>query len=125
MSVRSASSGHVDWAGYQFTVAVFAIAFATLLATLPSPAQLWIERQDELGDDIDVESLLPFPGADRGADRHGSLGVEDADPAGELAGIAFDVLAQRLVAVHGKAMQARWELDTNGGLGEQDFADGG
>jgi hypothetical protein len=32
---------------------VFAIAFATLLATLPTPAQLWIERQNEFGlDDI-------------------------------------------------------------------------
>jgi hypothetical protein len=53
ISVLSATSGHVDWAGYQFTIAVFAIAFATLLATLPAPAQLWIERQHELGvDDV-------------------------------------------------------------------------
>jgi hypothetical protein len=53
ISLVSATSGHVDWAGYQFTIAVFAIAFATLLATLPAPAQLWIERQHELGiDDV-------------------------------------------------------------------------
>lgn len=53
LSLQSARSGHLDWATYQFTASVFAIAFATLLAALPSPAQLWIERQHELGvDDV-------------------------------------------------------------------------
>src|SRR2546428_11901101 len=53
ISVRSAQSAHMDWAGYQLTGAVVSLAFATLLATLPSPAQLWIERQHELGvDDV-------------------------------------------------------------------------
>lgn len=37
VSIESARYRHVDWAAYQFTVAVFAIAFATLLAALPSP----------------------------------------------------------------------------------------
>ncbi len=53
VSVVSALSGHLDWAAYQFTASVFAIASATLLAALPAPAQLWIERQHELGvDDV-------------------------------------------------------------------------
>jgi hypothetical protein len=53
VSIVSALSGHLDWAGYQFTASVFVIAFATLLAALPAPAQLWIERQHELGiDDV-------------------------------------------------------------------------
>jgi hypothetical protein len=48
VAVRSAISGHVDWAGFLINFAVLAIAFAALLATLPTPATLWIERQYEL-----------------------------------------------------------------------------
>jgi hypothetical protein len=53
LALISALRGHVDWAGFQVSLSVLVIAGASLLATLPTPAKLWIERQHELGiDDV-------------------------------------------------------------------------
>src|SRR5258706_597348 len=62
VAVQSARAGHIDWAGFQVTIAVLAIAVATLLATLPTPAHLWIERQYELEVDDVIFYLYDEPG---------------------------------------------------------------
>jgi len=60
-ATQSAVSGHVGWSSFQVTIAVLAIAAATLLATLPMPAKLWVERQYELGVDDVIFYLYDEP----------------------------------------------------------------
>jgi len=36
VAARSATSDHVDWAGFQVTLSVLVVALATLVATLPT-----------------------------------------------------------------------------------------
>jgi len=62
VAVQSARTGHVDWAGFQVTISVLGIAVATLFATLPMPARLWIERQYELEVDDVIFYLYDEPG---------------------------------------------------------------
>jgi hypothetical protein len=81
--------------------------------------------KDKLGDNVDVEAVRTLARADRGFDRHRPLGVEDPNAAGERAGVTFDVFAQRLVPIDGKAMKTRRQFNADRGLGEQDFSDWG
>jgi hypothetical protein len=57
--------GHVDWAILVITVAVLGVGLATWSATVPRPAELWVERQGELKiDDLIfyVTNQPPQPG---------------------------------------------------------------
>jgi hypothetical protein len=52
-SIDSARASHIDWGTYWLTVPVLAVATATLIVTLPRPARVIVQRQDELGlDDL-------------------------------------------------------------------------
>jgi hypothetical protein len=62
IAIMSALSGHVDWAAFQITVPVLLVAVSTLTATLPSPAQIWIDRQHELGIDDVIFYMSDEPG---------------------------------------------------------------
>jgi len=61
-SIEAARTGHVEWGAYWLTVPVLAVATATLIATLPRPARLIVQRQDELG----LDDLIFFLVDDQG-----------------------------------------------------------
>ena len=58
-SIESVRAGHIDWGAYWLTVPVLAVASATLIVTLPRPARILVQRQDELGLDDLIFMLLP------------------------------------------------------------------
>jgi hypothetical protein len=61
LAIPLTTVGRIDLAGLSVSLAVFAIAAASLFVASPLPAKLWIERQDELNFDDVIFYLYDEP----------------------------------------------------------------
>ena len=82
-----------------------------------------VERQDELGDDVDIVAVTALARGDGGPDGHRALWIEDADFVVQRAFRPLHMRADGFVALHGKLVLAGRQLNADRRAGEEDLSD--